>query len=102
MAPLSNQFRDSAERGKWLARGTFLLAIGEGLMAVRNHLNDRLSEKERSRLVEIVKTSKGRPSNLSDRERRELSSLIAKAEPKVLARTVAKSGVTARTRMRKR
>ena len=41
----------------------------------------RLSEKDRQRLVEIVKASKGRPSNLSDRQRKELKSLLIRIEP---------------------
>ena len=84
-----NAVADPVARGRWLARGALLLAIGEGLVAARNHLNERLSERDRARLVQIVKGSKGRPSNLSDRERRELRDLIVKAEPRVLAKTVA-------------
>ena len=87
----------TAARGTWLARGAWLLAIAEALVAVRNHLNDRLSEKDRARLVEIVKTSHGRPSNLSDRERRELKALFDKVEPKVLAKTIASSGIGRKT-----
>lgn len=89
-----------AARGKWLARGVWLLAIAEGLVAVRNHLNDRLSEKERKRLVEIVKSSKGLPTNLDDRERRELQALISKADPKGLVKTMAGSSLGARARRR--
>jgi tellurite resistance protein len=90
----------AAARGKWLARGAWLLAVAEGLVAVRNHLNDRLSERERSRLVEIVKSSKGLPTNLDDGERRELQKLIAKIEPRELAKTVASSSLGARARRR--
>jgi enhancing lycopene biosynthesis protein 2 len=90
-----------AARGRWLARGAVLLAIAEGLVAVRNHLTSRLSERERKRLVEIVRSSKGRPSNLSDRERRELQGLISKVEPRELARTMAGSAVNARNRTRR-
>jgi hypothetical protein len=90
----------SAARGRWLARGAWLLAVAEGLAAVRSHLKDRLTDKERARLVEIVKTSKGRPSNLSDRERRELQALIVKAEPRALAKTVASSSLASRMRRR--
>lgn len=88
----------SAARGRWLARGAWLLAVGEALVAVRNHVLERLSDRERARLIEIVKTSKGRPSNLSNRERKELSSLIAKVEPRVLAKTVASSSLGSRAR----
>jgi uncharacterized protein YbgA (DUF1722 family) len=91
----------SASRGRWLARGAWLLAAAEVLVAVRNHLSDRLSEKDRRRLTEIVRTSRGRPSNLSERERRELRELIGKVEPGELAKTVASSGLGARRRRRR-
>jgi tellurite resistance protein len=84
--------RAAATRGRWLARGAWLLAAAEVVIAVRQHITGRLSEKERSRMVEIVRSSKGRPSNLSDRERRELRSLLAKVEPRQLAQTVATTG----------
>ncbi len=100
LTQVRNAVTSGAARGKWLARGAWLLAVAEGLVAVRNHLNDRLSEKERSRLIEIVKSSKGLPTNLDDRERRELQSLIAKIEPRALAKTVASSSLGARARRR--
>jgi tellurite resistance protein len=81
----------TAARGKWLARGAWLLAAGEVVVSVRNHVADRLTAKERSRMLEIVRSSKGRPSNLSDRERRELRALLAKIEPAELAKKVATS-----------
>jgi hypothetical protein len=88
----------AAARGTWLARGAWLLAVAEVLVAVRNHLSDRLSEQDRRRLVEIVRTSHGRPANLSDRERRDLRELIGKIEPAELAKTVASSGLGGRLR----
>jgi hypothetical protein len=99
----TSKFRESlndpgavAARGRWLARGAWLLAAAEVVLAVRNHVSGRLSEKERKRMVEIVRSSKGRPSNLSDRERKELRSLLAKVEPRELAKTVATSGFASR------
>jgi len=89
-------------RATWLARGAWLLAAAEVLVAVRNHLSDRLSERDRRRLVEIVRTSKGRPSNLDDRERRELRELLSKVEPAELAKTVAQSGLGGRLRRGRR
>jgi hypothetical protein len=88
----------AAARTRWLARGAWLLAAAEALVAVRNHLADRLDERDRRRLVEIVKTSKGRPSNLDDRERKELQRLIGKVEPRELIKTVARSGALRRRR----
>ena len=91
----------TTSRATWLARGAWLLAAAEVLVAVRTHLTDRLSERDRQRLVEIVKTSKGRPSNLDDRERRELRELFNKIEPAELAKTVASSGFSGRLRRRR-
>jgi transposase len=69
-----------------------MLAAAEVVLAVRNHVNTRLSERDRQRIVEIVKSSKGRPANLSDRQRNELKSLLEQVEPRELAKTVATSG----------
>ncbi len=91
----------AAARGRWLARGAWLLAVAEVLVAVRDHLSERLTERDRRRLVEIVRTSRGRPSNLSDRERRELRELIAKAEPGALARRAASTSLAGRARRRR-
>ncbi|HEY7268169.1 MAG TPA: hypothetical protein VH501_10775 [Solirubrobacterales bacterium] len=90
----------AAARGKWLARGAWLLAAAEVVVAVRNHVSDRLTAKERKRMLEIVRTSKGRPSNLSDRERRELKALLGKVEPADLAKKVATSPFAGRMRRR--
>jgi tellurite resistance protein len=90
----------AAARGRWLARGAWLLAAAEVVVAVRNHLTDRLTPKERKRMVEIVRSSKGRPSNLSDRERRELRGLLGKVEPGELAKKVATSPFAGRLRRR--
>jgi hypothetical protein len=84
--------RAAAARGRWLARGAWLLAAGEVVLAVKNHITGRLTEKERKRMVEIVRSSKGRPSNLSNRERKELQALLAKVEPRELVKTVATTG----------
>jgi hypothetical protein len=101
MAPFGNAMTgagSAAARGRWLARGAWLLAAAETLVAVRNHLTDRLDERDRRRLVEIVKTSKGRPSNLDDRERRELQRLFEKVEPRELIKTVAQRATLGRRR----
>lgn len=86
----------TAQHGRWLARGAWMLAAAEVVLAVRNHVTTRLSEKDRARMVEIVKASKGRPSNLSDRQRKELMGLLDQVEPRELAKTVASSGFAGR------
>ena len=101
MASSLEKFGDTAARGRWLARGAWLLAAGEVVLAVRDHITGRLSEKERRRMVEIVRSSRGRPSNLSDRERRELQALLAKVEPRELVKRIATTGFAARFRKRR-
>ena len=93
--------RAAASRGKWLARGAWLLAAGEVVMAVKNHVTDRLSADERSRLVEIVRSSKGKPSNLSNRERAELQAMLVKVEPRELIKKVATSPFASRVGRRR-
>jgi hypothetical protein len=92
----------AASRGRWLARGAWLLAAAEVVVAVRDHVTTRLSEKERRRMVEIVRTSKGRPSNLSDRERKELQALLARTEPREMLKTVGRTGFASRLRRGRR
>jgi hypothetical protein len=61
-----------------------LLAAGEVLLLAREHVKG-LTPGERSRLIELVWVGRGLPSNLSERERQELTALIAKLEPRLLA-----------------
>ncbi len=79
----------TAARGKWVARGAWLLAAAEIAIAVKDHLDQRLAADDYRRLAEIVRSSKGRPSNLSVRERLELKRIIERIEPTELAKGVA-------------
>jgi hypothetical protein len=65
-----------------------LLAIAEIALAARAHAA-RLSGDERRRLVALLRTGRGRPNRLSESERAELRELVAKAEPRLFAGTVA-------------
>jgi hypothetical protein len=65
-----------------------LLALGEILVLAKEHL-DKLEPRERRRLVVLLREGRGRPSNLSKRQREELEALIAKAEPRLFAGTAA-------------
>jgi hypothetical protein len=103
LGKISGSVRDpgaAASRARWLARGAWLIAAAEVVVAIREHISGRLDERERRRMVEIVRTSKGRPSNLSDRERKELQSLLAKVEPRELLKTVGSTGFAKRFRRR--
>ena len=66
-----------------------LVVLAEVAVLAKGHI-ERLTPKERRRLVVLVRDARGRPAhNLSSRERSELEALIAKAEPKLFAREAA-------------
>jgi len=62
-----------------------VLALGQIALLLREHLQ-KLTPKERRRLVELERKAKGRPKNLKPREREELRSLVSKLEPGSFAR----------------
>ena len=61
-----------------------LLTLAEIVVLARDHVG-KLTPAERRRLVELLRIGRGRPSSLSPLQREELSGLVAKAEPRVLA-----------------
>jgi hypothetical protein len=63
-------------------------AIGEIALLARSHLR-KLEPHERRRLVELMRAGHGRPRNLSEAEQTELTRLVAKAEPRLFAGSVA-------------
>jgi hypothetical protein len=65
-----------------------LLLLAELLLVARQHLM-MLEPQERRRVVELVRRGRGQRRNLSTDEREELAGLIAKAEPRHFAGTVA-------------
>jgi hypothetical protein len=58
-----------------------VVAVAEVVILANEHVH-KLEPQERRRLIELVKRGRARPSHLSARERRELTALLAKAEPK--------------------
>jgi hypothetical protein len=61
-----------------------LLAFAEIALLTRDHVA-RLDSGERRRLVELIRIGHGRRRNLSEPERDELATLVAKMEPRVFA-----------------
>jgi hypothetical protein len=61
-----------------------LLALAEVLLLARDHVM-WLTPRERRRFLELVRLGRGRRRNLSDVERLELATLIAKMEPRLFA-----------------
>ena len=79
---------------------TWLLLAGQAALATRRHLQ-KLDARERRRLAEIVRSSGGRPSNVSKRERDELLRIVRKLELGRLGRDVAGMAAGARRRGRR-
>jgi hypothetical protein len=61
-----------------------LIAIAEIGLLARDHVR-RLTPPERRRLLELIRIARGRPSNLRDADRDELTELVARMEPRLLA-----------------
>jgi hypothetical protein len=66
-----------------------LLAAAELALILRQHVT-RLEPAERRRVIQLVRQGRGRPKNLSDRERRELAQLVHKMEPREFVNTATK------------
>lgn len=65
-----------AKRVPWVkvwATATWLVAKG------RTHLKDNLSDSEREELRKLVTKSKGKPGNLSQRDRNRVKAIVKKA-----------------------
>ena len=65
------------------------LLLFEVARGVRSHVMDTLSPAERRRVAEILRKSRGRPANVSARERDELRRLAGKIDLKRLAQDLA-------------
>jgi hypothetical protein len=77
-----------ARRSRWLARRLWIVAALEVALLTRRHWR-RLDPDERRRLTELARKSKGRPSNLSNRERDEAANLLEKLDYAALGGGVA-------------
>lgn len=80
--------------GRWSAVGR-LIAVGEIALVAKRHL-ENLEAGEGTELRSLISKSKGRPGNLTKRERSRLGELVEKLEPGVFARDAAKSAVPLR------
>ena len=71
-----------AKKWTWWGR---LVALAEVALIAKRHL-DRLGPGEVGELRGLLVKSKGRPNNLSARERRRLQDLVKKLEPGAFAK----------------
>jgi hypothetical protein len=65
-----------------------LLILAEVILVAREHF-DKLDPSDRQRLLALLRVGRGRQRNLHPREREELRTLVAKAEPRLFLVTVA-------------
>lgn len=63
-----------------------IVLAGQVILLAREHL-ERLTPRERHRVVVLIRESHGHPSRLSERDRAELKALLAKLEPRLFAET---------------
>jgi len=80
-----SKHRESKSRLKSTVGAVPWLAFARGAMIVSKRWN-ALSGKERARLAELVRESRGRVSNLSVKQRLELRKLAGKLDLKGMAR----------------
>jgi hypothetical protein len=80
-----------------LARRLPIVMLVQTALALRDHWN-LLDPKERSELARLIKGSKGRPGNLTKKEREELRRIVGKLDVLTLGRRVAGFGGGARRR----
>lgn len=78
----------------------WLLAL-ELLRAGSEHWKQQLSPRERSRAIELLKASKGRPGALSRREQDELKALVGKLDLKGFGTRAALTTAGRRTGLRR-
>ncbi len=79
--------------GKWFARGRavplmWAFAVAEALAATRRHFAS-VDPATRRRAVALARKSKGRPSNLSAREKQELRRLVGEMDLWALSKELA-------------
>jgi hypothetical protein len=74
-----------------LLRRVPLIMLAQAAVAARRHWN-LLEPHERAELARLVRASRGRPSNLTKRERDELRRVVAKLDLLTLGRTLAPFG----------
>jgi hypothetical protein len=94
--------------GKFFARRRavplmWAFAVAEALAATRRHFAS-VDPKKRRRAVELVRKSKGRPSNLSKQEKQELRRLVGEMDlwslSKELAAVASPVGMPGRKKQR--
>jgi hypothetical protein len=90
MRLIGGMTRGVARRSRWLAERLWFIAVAEVAWTSWGHWR-RLERAERNRLVHLARKSRGRPSNLTERERDEATELLDKLGHIELAGSVARA-----------
>ena len=77
------------------------LLLFEVARGVQSHVMDTLSPRERRRVAEILRKSRGRPGNVTPAEREELRRLAGKLDLKRMGRDIAPKVIAGRRRRRR-
>jgi hypothetical protein len=76
------------------------LMLFEVARGVHSHVMDALSPAERRRVMQILRTSKGNPANVTPREREDLRRIAGKLDLKRLGQDLAPRVIAGRRRRR--
>lgn len=98
MAGIAGKLKGAAVAGGRWSIWFRLLALAQVALAAKRHL-DLLEDSEKEELRRLVKKSKGRPTNLTRRERERLKVLVEKVEPRDLAAEAAEKFVPSAGRL---
>lgn len=63
--------------------------VARSAFTAAGHVGNRLTPRQRERVLYLLRRSKGRPSNLTAKQRAELKRLLSKVEPVALAQAIA-------------
>jgi hypothetical protein len=86
----SSVARFGGERAlRWFIPWMWPIYVARGALAIRKHVADRLTERQVRRFFYLLRRSKGRPSNLTARQRQEFKRLLDRVEPFGLAKAIA-------------
>ncbi len=77
--------------GRWSTWGR-VIAAAEVLLLVKHHV-DNLRPGELSELRGLIAKSKGKPGNLSEKERRRVKEIVKRLEPAMFARAAGTKAV---------
>lgn len=66
-----------------------ILLLADFAKATKVHWDEHLTQRQRKRLVELIRASGGRPSNLTKRQRTELIEIAKDLQPVGLAKRLA-------------